>query len=77
MKKCLDDRLSHLFDDPYLSPYLNALKRRREKTETTKARLVSGNTNLIDFASGHEYFGLHACENGWLFREWAPNASDI
>jgi 1,4-alpha-glucan branching enzyme len=32
---------------------------------------------LADFASGHEYFGLHHPNNQWVFREWAPNADKI
>ncbi|MEE4605817.1 MAG: alpha-amylase family glycosyl hydrolase, partial [Desulfobacteraceae bacterium] len=32
---------------------------------------------LADFASGHEYFGLHHRNNQWVFREWAPNAENI
>ncbi len=32
---------------------------------------------LADFASGHEYFGLHFQDNQWVFREWAPNADRI
>ena len=32
---------------------------------------------LSDFASGHEYFGLHRQERQWIFREWAPNADAI
>ena len=32
---------------------------------------------LADFASGHEYFGLHFQDNEWVFREWAPNADRI
>jgi len=30
--------------------------------------------SLADFASGHEYFGLHFRDNEWVLREWAPNA---
>ncbi len=33
--------------------------------------------SLADFASGHEYFGLHFHKNEWIFREWAPNATAI
>jgi len=32
---------------------------------------------LADFASGHEYFGLHFQRGEWVFREWAPNATAI
>ena len=32
---------------------------------------------LIDFASAHEYYGLHHQADGWVFREWAPNAKQV
>lgn len=32
---------------------------------------------MLDFASGHEYFGLHADDQGWILREWAPHATAI
>ena len=37
----------------------------------------NGKKKLSDFASGHLYFGLHKLPKGWVFREWAPNATDI
>ena len=30
-----------------------------------------------DWASAHEYFGLHRTKRGWTFREWAPNATEM
>lgn len=32
---------------------------------------------LSDFALGHHYYGLHRSKDGWIFREWAPNATAI
>ena len=29
------------------------------------------------FANAHNYFGLHKTKTGWIFREWAPNATAI
>ena len=29
------------------------------------------------FRSGYLYFGLQKAEDGWVFREWAPNATEI
>jgi 1,4-alpha-glucan branching enzyme len=31
----------------------------------------------MDFASGHEFFGLHFRKNEWIFREWAPHAEAV
>jgi 1,4-alpha-glucan branching enzyme len=39
--------------------------------------LTQGTRSISDFASAHEYYGLHAGTNGWVFREWAPNAQKI
>ncbi len=66
-----------LFDDPYLKPYLSRLHQRQAYARALIKRLTNESMNLADFASGHEFFGLHRKDNGWIFREWAPNASAI
>ncbi len=66
-----------ILEDPYLTPYLPHLRRRHEKAMLTERRLTGGKMTLADFASGHEYFGLHRSPGGWIFREWAPHASAI
>ena len=33
--------------------------------------------NLVQFANGHNYFGLHREDGSWVFREWAPNAESL
>jgi len=63
--------------DPYLQPYEKDLRRRFTRIAKTE-KILTGNTiRLADFASGHEYFGLHFYRNEWVFREWAPNADAI
>ncbi|MBU4013122.1 MAG: alpha amylase C-terminal domain-containing protein [Proteobacteria bacterium] len=66
-----------LDNDPYLRPYEKALKRRLERVIEVEEKLTQGKISLADFASGHEYFGLHFREGEWVFREWAPNATAI
>ncbi len=39
--------------------------------------LTAASGTLSDFANAHKYFGLHRTKEGWVFREWAPNASAI
>lgn len=63
--------------DPYLKPYSSAIKKRAEKINALEKRLTNGNISLADFASGHEYFGLHLRDDKWVFREWAPNAKAV
>lgn len=63
--------------DQFLSPYRQIIIRRISKISETEARLTCGKMTLADFASGHEFFGLHYTCDGWVFREWAPNAESI
>lgn len=62
--------------DPWLKPFKEAIKGRYQFAYDTEKRLV-GTGTLSDFACGHLYFGLHKTEEGWCFREWAPNATAI
>jgi len=63
-------------NDPWLEPFSDTINRRHEKALAKKVDLC-GNGTLIDFASGHLYFGLHRKKKKWIFREWAPNARKI
>ena len=63
--------------DPYLKPYEKIIRRRFNNIAETEKILTGDTINLADFASGHEYFGLHFFSNEWIFREWAPNADAI
>ena len=74
----LESRLSQLLEsDPYLTPFLDQIRRRLERIEEIEHSLTQGKVSVADFASGHEYFGLHLQKNEWVFREWAPNAKAI
>ena len=63
--------------DPYLKPYKKIIARRLRKIADTEQRLTVDGRSLADFASGHEYFGLHFRNEQWVLREWAPNATAI
>ncbi|MEW6671003.1 MAG: alpha amylase C-terminal domain-containing protein [Thermodesulfobacteriota bacterium] len=60
--------------DPQLDPYQGVIERRLEKIDAAEKKLTGGEMSLSDFASGHEYFGLHRHPHEWVLREWAPNA---
>jgi len=62
--------------DPWLKPYENHLAGRRAYVAHKEQQVLAG-SSLPDFALGHLYFGLHQDSDGWVLREWAPNASKI
>ena len=66
-----------LQSDPFLEPYLSVLVRRLNKYIETKLSITAEQHSLYDFASSHEYFGLHHEDHQWVFREWAPFAARI
>lgn len=63
-------------NDPYLKPYLPDFVRWGEKS-SAKERALLHDKSITDFASGHDYFGLFQSPDGWVLREWAPNATRI
>ena len=62
--------------DPWLEPFKDVILA-RERYISQKSAKVLGDNSLEDFALGYRYFGLHQTANGWVFREWAPNATKI
>lgn len=67
-------KLKLLQSDPYLMPFKDAIEGRYRYAADTEQRLTTGG-KLSDFATGYLYFGLHRTTDGWVFREWAPNAT--
>lgn len=63
-------------NDPWLEPFKSIIKQRIEEADAKEMELTGGKS-LYEFASGHQYFGLHKNSDGWVIREWAPNATHI
>ena len=64
--------------DKYLEPFEEAIQGRHDHALWKLDQLThNGEMSLSDFASGYEYYGLHRLKDGWVFREWAPNATGI
>ena len=70
-------RLKIVKNDPWLEPYNDAIQGRHDHVLSKMAELTGGKQTLSEFAGGHLYFGLHRTARQWVFREWAPNATDI
>ena len=64
--------------DLYLEPFEDAIRGRHDHAEWKKNQLTAGGKKTLgSFACGHDYYGLHKLKRGWVFREWAPNATKI
>ena len=64
--------------DKYLEPFEEAIQGRHDHALWKINELTrNGEVSLSDFANGYRYFGLHQLKDGWVFREWAPHATDI
>ncbi len=71
-------KLKLIKNDPWLEPYEEAIQGRFDyAVEKEKSLLKGQKQSLSEFASGYMYFGLHKTASGWIFREWAPNATAI
>lgn len=70
--------LTLLKNDSWLMPYEKAIEGRYQNAQRKVKELTQdGKSSLSDFSSGYLYFGLHKTSNAWIFREWAPHASEI
>ncbi|MBR5073272.1 MAG: alpha amylase C-terminal domain-containing protein [Bacteroidales bacterium] len=63
--------------DPYLMPFRTAIDVRHARILQTRDAMSSGGS-LSAGVNNHLFYGLHHTEDGgWVFREWAPNATRI
>ena len=63
--------------DPYLMPFKDAVDARHEHI-LKELDSIAGGRSLSDRVNNHLYYGLHhTSDGGWVFREWAPNATRI
>lgn len=71
-------RLSTLVkEDPYLKPFATVLQKRMERAVLRELQLTDGGYTLSKISDGYNYYGLHKTKDGWVFREKAPNASEV
>lgn len=55
--------------DPWLEPWKDRIESRHERIEQASKKFLEANSHL--------YYGLHKDNQGWVIREWAPNANII
>ncbi|MCQ2115251.1 MAG: alpha-amylase family glycosyl hydrolase [Bacteroidales bacterium] len=61
-------------NDKWLEPYKEVIDARHEMIMAERDKISVGGS-LAAGLNNHLYYGLHRTEDGWVFREWAPNAS--
>ncbi|MDR2907263.1 MAG: alpha amylase C-terminal domain-containing protein [Bacteroidales bacterium] len=64
-------------NDLGLKPYERVIQVRLQRTLIKAFDFTGGQKRLSDCFNGHLYYGLHQTQSGWVFREWAPNATHI
>lgn len=64
-------------NDSGLERYAGAIEARCDYAKRKELELTGGMQSLADFASGYLYFGLHKTSKEWIFREYAPNATEL
>jgi len=73
----LDKTPAIVENDPWLAPYSEIIARRTLMVYAKETELTGSIRKLSDFATGYLFFGMHPHKDGWVFREWAPNAVKI
>ena len=63
--------------NPQLTPYADHIEKRMSLYQSTKKSLLTECKTLHEFANAHQYFGFHRDEDGWYYREWAPEAKQL
>ena len=63
--------------NPQLKEFSGDIDLRMRLYNQTKGRLLKDKTTLLEFANGHNYFGFHHVDGGWVYREWAPSADRL
>ncbi|MDL2238840.1 alpha amylase C-terminal domain-containing protein [Bacteroidales bacterium OttesenSCG-928-K22] len=64
-------------NDQYLADYSDNFLQRFDAFEQKEKELIEETSSLVDFANGYLFFGCHKTPEQWIFREWAPNATEI
>ena len=63
--------------DPFLAKFEDDINLRMNCYKSKRNELVGENGDLVSFANGHNYYGIHPTEKGWVYREWAPAAEQM
>ncbi|MCY7423022.1 MAG: alpha amylase C-terminal domain-containing protein [Chitinophagaceae bacterium] len=73
------EKLPIIQEDPWLDPYANDVSERYQRYATARKHIEEAEGSLLQFATAHKYYGINfdKVKNGWVYREWAPNAHQL
>ena len=64
-------------EDKLLKPFAGIIEKRHQQVLAMEREFTYRRTRLSDSCNSYLYHGLHRTNEGWVFREWAPNATAI
>ena len=64
-------------EDKLLKPFAGIIEKRHQQVLAMEREFTYWTTRLSDSCNSYLYYGLHRTNEGWVFREWAPNATAI
>ena len=63
--------------DKWLEPWKSVIDSRRRNIGFRRNSLAGPDGRLTTKMNNHLYYGLHRTADGWVFREYAPNATKM
>ena len=64
-------------EDKLLKPFAGIIEKRHQQVLAMEREFTYRTTRLSDSCNSYLYYGSHRTNEGWVFREWAPNATAI
>ena len=64
-------------EDKLLKPFAGIIEKRHQQVLAMEREFTYRTTRLSDSCNSYLYYGGHRTNEGWVFREWAPNATAI
>ena len=64
-------------EDKLLKPFAGIIEKRHQQVLAMEREFTYRTTRLSDSCNSYLYYVLHRTNEGWVFREWAPNATAI
>lgn len=69
--------LKFIENDPLLEPFRYTIEQRYRNFILREVGFTENRRKLSDAFNSYLYYGMHRTGEGWIFREWAPNATAI